>query len=399
MAAYERAQGGAQLGLLGGIAPQHVLEEEQVFFLDCRTPGEKRPGAEHGQRLAVAAIGSDDLLAAELTAQIREAAQHSGRHGQACGLVLELGEHGDRQQGRARRGRRFEHAQETKVLLHVTEDEAQQEPIVERGELVFFGQLVGGPEQREQRDRLDDPAVVEAPLVHQREDGVQDRRVGLEDFVEERDVRLGQLCGRHPAIFVGFQRLQAHRPEDLFRRGELGQQPLEVARAVDATAELVGQHRFGGAGRADQQDVRAGEQGDERSLDHLAALDERLFQLVANARQGLERGHDSGDERSVYAIDVRGELEVSLGQSPGGMRPQRERDLAVVDEDVGMVVFDLGQVSHAVDESHRFAKVREAKRLLDRLTLELPAGERRQPAGNLVLREHGCHLGHPIGGE
>src|SRR5437016_1295935 len=59
----------------------------------------------------------------------------------------------------------------------------------------------------------------------------------------------------------------------------------------------------------------------------------------SRTRARISSGVMTADERSADAIDVRGELEVSLGQPPGGMGPQRERNLAIMDEDVGMVVF------------------------------------------------------------
>jgi hypothetical protein len=132
---------------------------------------------------------------------------------------------------------------------------------------------------------------VKAPLVHQREDGIQDRGIRFEDLVEERDVRFGQLSGRDAPVLVGFERLQADRAEDLLGRGELGEEPLKVERSLHAPAELVGEHRFRGARRTDEQDVGAGDERDQRPLDHVAALGERLLELVADASENLDRSH------------------------------------------------------------------------------------------------------------
>src|SRR5439155_1164929 len=86
----------------------------------------------------------------------------------------------------------------------------------------------------------------------QREDRVQDRRARLEDLVEEGDVRLRQLVRREPPVVVLLERLQADRPEQLLRRGEAGEQPLEVLGPGDPAADLVGEHRLGRARREDR---------------------------------------------------------------------------------------------------------------------------------------------------
>ena len=187
---------------------------------------------------------------------------------------------------------RAQHAQEAPVLDHVADHEAHQEAVVDRRQLVLLGQLVGRAEDGQQRHLDAVAAVVEAALVEQREQRVQDRRARLEDLVEERDVRLGQLVRRDAAVLVLLERAQAHRAEHLLGGGELGEQPLEVARAVDAPAELVGKHRLRGAGRSEQQHVLAGQQGRERALDHLAALDEDLAELAADRGQLGARGLD-----------------------------------------------------------------------------------------------------------
>ena len=73
-------------------------------------------------------------------------------------------------------------------------------------------------------------------------------------------MRLRQLVGGEAAIVVGLERAQADGAEELLRRREAREQPLEVARARDAPADLVGEHRLRGARRPDHQHVLAGEQ-------------------------------------------------------------------------------------------------------------------------------------------
>ena len=76
----------------------------------------------------------------------------------------------------------------------VADIEAQEEPIEERLQLLALGQLVAGAEQRHQRALDGRAVVVEDALVHQGEQRVQDGAVGLEDFVDERELRLRAAC-------------------------------------------------------------------------------------------------------------------------------------------------------------------------------------------------------------
>jgi len=146
-----------------------------------------------------------------------------------------------------------------------------------RLQLVVVRQFVGGPDQRDKRHVGDAAAVVEAPFVQNGEDGVEDCGVRLEDLVEKGDVRLRQFVGRHTPVLVAFEGLQRHGPKQLLGRRELGEQPLEVLRPVDAPAQFVGEHRLGGPGRADQQQVLPGEQCGECPVDDLGAVKEELL--------------------------------------------------------------------------------------------------------------------------
>ena len=160
---------------------------------------------------------------------------------------------------------------------------------MEGQELVVLRQLVGGREQRQQRDVGHLAAVVEASLVDERQDGVQDRRARLEDLIQERDVGLRQLVGREPAVVVLLERLQADRAEQLLRRREARQQPLEVGGPVDPPADLVGEHRLGGAGRPDHQHMLRRDERHERAVDQLVPLEEDLLQLVPDGAQDVTR--------------------------------------------------------------------------------------------------------------
>ena len=121
---------------------------------------------------------------------------------------------------RRARARRLalQHAQEAEVVGDVVDDEAQQEAIVERLQLVVLRQLVAGAEEGDERHLGHLAPVVEAALVDQREDGIEDGGVGLEDLIEEGDVRFRQLAGGDAAILVILQGPQ-RRPRRRAPRG------------------------------------------------------------------------------------------------------------------------------------------------------------------------------------
>ena len=101
-------------------------------------------------------------------------------------------------------------------------------------------------------------------------------------------MRLGQLVHRDAPIVVFLEAFEADRAEDFLGRAELGQQPLEIVRALDAAAQLVGQHRFRGAGRPDHQHMVGGQQRSQRAIDQIGAFEEAAIQFVADARDFRE---------------------------------------------------------------------------------------------------------------
>jgi hypothetical protein len=74
-------------------------------------------------------------------------------------------------------------------------------------------------------------AVVELALVEQRQQGVEDGRVGLEHLVQESHLRRGQEAVGETFVAVVLQRPERQRAEQLLRHGKARQQPLEIARA------------------------------------------------------------------------------------------------------------------------------------------------------------------------
>jgi len=87
---------------------------------------------------------------------------------------------------------------------------------------------------------------------------------------------------------------------------------------------------------------------------------------------------------SPDAVDVGGQLEIAICEPTRDVGPEHQRHVAVVYEDVGVVILDLGEIRHTIDEPDRLAKVREVKLLLDGFSFEQPPGERRQTTSDLL---------------
>jgi len=84
------------------------------------------------------------------------------------------------------------------------------------------------------RHRAARGAVVEEPLVEQREQRVEDGRVGLEDLVDEEQLGLRSVAGGGAPVLVALERGERERPEELLWRREARQRALEVGEAAQA---------------------------------------------------------------------------------------------------------------------------------------------------------------------
>ena len=96
---------------------------------------------------------------------------------------------------------------------------------------LVVGHLVGGAHHADQWHRHPAAAVVELALVEQRQQGVEDGRIGLEHFVEESHLRRGQEAVGETFVSVVLQRPERERAEQFLGHGKARQQPLEIARA------------------------------------------------------------------------------------------------------------------------------------------------------------------------
>ena len=95
----------------------------------------------------------------------------------------------------------------------------------------------------------------------------------------------GQLAGDDAGEAVLLQRLERDGAEELLGRGELGEQALEVG-AAEGDGDGADQRRLGGAGRAEQQDVLAGEDGGQGAVDDVLALGEAGGEVGAEVVDG-----------------------------------------------------------------------------------------------------------------
>ena len=96
-----------------------------------------------------------------------------------------------------------------------------------------------------------------------------------------------QEARRHALVAVLLQRGDGQRAEQLLGHREAREQPLEIARPGEGQVKPPRQLALGGAGRADQQGVLAGQRRQKRQPDHAATLDQAGLEVVEQQRQAL----------------------------------------------------------------------------------------------------------------
>ena len=116
------------------------------------------------------------------------------------------------------------------------------------------------------------PAAIDA-LVEHRQQVVQDRTVGVEQFVEKGELGLGQHVGRDRGDHALAEFRQIDRAENFVGLGEAREQVFEVA-AADGGGELADDQRFRRPRRPIQEQVFAGHDGQGDQIDDLVASDE-----------------------------------------------------------------------------------------------------------------------------
>ena len=98
--------------------------------------------------------------------------------------------------------------------------------------------------------------------------------------------------------------LRRHRPEQLLGRRELGEQPLEVA-AAERLRDGADERALRGAGRAEEQDVLAGEDGARGAVDDVFALGEARHEVGA---QGCDLVHGDLQWLTDVYLSVRSDM-------------------------------------------------------------------------------------------
>src|SRR5574341_10435 len=98
---------------------------------------------------------------------------------------------------------------------------------------------------------------------------------------------------RDATVLVALEARERHGAEDLLGRRELGEEPREVDTALDAPADLLGEHRLGRPGRADDEDVLARDEGAKDPVHDGLALEEDLAQLRPDGAEPVDRVHAS----------------------------------------------------------------------------------------------------------
>jgi hypothetical protein len=90
-------------------------------------------------------------------------------------------------------------------------------------------------------------------------------------------------------------------------------------------------------------------------------------------------------------VDLFGQGKILLRDPPLGMRPQRQCDATVIDQDVGVVISSLGDKRHLDREGDSLGKRREGQLTEQRFITHIPAGDLRQ-SGTRLTFGYGSHL-------
>ena len=201
------------------------------------------------------------------------------------------------------------------LVLHGVGDDLEAEAILERAELGVFGDLVGRREQDLERDGDRGAVLVVLALVDDRQQRVEDRRVRLEDLIEEHHPRRRQLALGAAHVATLAQEVDVDRAHDLRGLGEAREHVLEVVVVRDAerVAELDDEVRLGCAGHADEQQRLLGDGADRHEIDDLLARDEVVAQREAKAVAALAQGVRLVRERLVVEGRNGSDLGVELG--------------------------------------------------------------------------------------
>ncbi len=119
--------------------------------------------------------------------------------------------------------------QPVKVLVaHRIALNLERKAVAQRAQFGEFGNFVGRPEQHDHAHRLGPAILIKFALVDNRQQGIKDRRVGFENFVEKHHGG-GRQFALDPAEIGAFlESSDVHRADDLAGFGKLGQHVLEI---------------------------------------------------------------------------------------------------------------------------------------------------------------------------
>mmetsp|Transcript_14097 Transcript_14097/g.39944 ORF Transcript_14097/g.39944 Transcript_14097/m.39944 type:complete len:214 (-) Transcript_14097:585-1226(-) len=185
-------------------------------------------------------------------------------------------------------------------LLHLT---TEQKAVIKSIELFALWELIGCRNQADERNLCTRAAVVEQPLVEDGEKGVEDGRVGLEDFVNERHIRVGKVATGFSDVLVLLQSTHRQRPKELLGDRETREKALKVA-AFGQLAQAPAKLRLGSAWRPQVKDVLPTQAGEEQQADLGVALNEaRLHGLHSPLQSSPDAG--VGPKPHSFAVSYR----------------------------------------------------------------------------------------------
>lgn len=158
----------------------------------------------------------------------------------------------------------------------------QQESVEESSQSAVLRQTVTRPDKHQCGQFPSLSPATKASLVESHQQAVENRAVGVQQFVQKNEVRLRQhaLGVRDQIAFA--QLADVKRSEQLVRLGKASQQIVEHP-PVELLRKCLDEGTLGRSGRAVQEEVLAHDQADSQQVDDLVLADEHRFERLEHS--------------------------------------------------------------------------------------------------------------------
>ncbi len=177
------------------------------------------------------------------------------------------------------------------VVGNVVGPEADGKTVVECRQVRVVGNLIGGADEKEQRNIFRTAAIIEDSFIENRQKSVKNGAVSLENLIEK-----GDFSGRQQPLddsLVTATRLKGfdiNWSEELVRFGKAGQKVFKIGNRLliiifsgrTEMGKAFDEFRFSGSRRSRQKHMLLGDGPDDQHLNNFILGDEGVFQKAYN---------------------------------------------------------------------------------------------------------------------